>query len=292
MVTDAAGLASFAMRFVTHVRIGNAPESEASRRRLRRIGDAPEAEASSAPAPRSADPPHPSEAPPSARSVGDVPDSIASSVLPLHASMTLLQLPDRRVGVTCQHVLAAYRERRVRDSAWAFQVGGVTLDPEERLLAEERLLDLAILDLEGLEGVAAGALPGSGRAAGFFEPDAWPLGSAEAGELVGLGGYGVTRVIDAGAENIACEIARASGASPAGTLASGTVTAGTPPGAVPSAALVALGGLSGGPGFVQRESGIHLAGVVFAAARSGAYLRLRPARFIRRDGTLLPRGTV
>lgn len=266
MVMDASDLALFAARFVTRVRIGGGPDAGA---------------------------------PPTAPlGIGDATDTSLSPAPSLHASMTLLRLPGRCVGVTCQHVVAAYRARRRRDSACAFRVGGVTLEPDERLLSEERFLDLAILDLEGLEGVEAGALSSEEHGVEFFEPPAWPLGSAEAGELVGLGGYGVTRVIDSGAENIACEVAALPTHAEYTPLdaAAGGAPAPRPPGDGASSealadALAALGGLSGGPGFVRRGSGIHLAGVMFAVARSGAYLRLRPARFIRRDGTLLPRGS-
>jgi hypothetical protein len=204
----------------------------------------------------------------------------------LHASMTLLRLPERRVGVTCQHVVQAYRERYAEDAGCAFLVGEVALDPEERLVDEERFLDLAVLDLDDVD--PRGLAP-AGGAAEFFGPPSWPLGSAEAGEWIALGGYAgarASRVIDAGAENIACEVAAAAGASRDGTPA-----AVAPPGAVPSDALDRLGGLSGGVGLVERGAAIHFVGVIFAVARSGAYLRLRPARFIRRDGTLLPRGS-
>ena len=47
-----------------------------------------------------------------------------------------------------------------------------------------------------------------------------------------------------------------------------------------------LGGLSGGPGFVRRNSEFHLVGVIFVAAQHGGYLRLRPASFVMPDGTL------
>ncbi|MGD8319082.1 MAG: hypothetical protein PVJ02_01460 [Gemmatimonadota bacterium] len=206
------------------------------------------------------------------RGVRAAPDAV-------QGAMTLLRLPDRRVGVTCQHVVAAFREERRRDPTCAFLVGGAALVPDDRILDEARFLDLAVLDLDDvrLSGLSD---PGAAPVA-FFDPAAWPLGSAAAGETLGLGrggaepraagppdttggaaaGSWVARVLDAGAENIVCE--------------------------VPAAG---LGGLSGGPGFVRRDGVDHLAGVVFAVARSGAYLRLRPARFIRRDGTLLPRG--
>ncbi len=50
-------------------------------------------------------------------------------------------------------------------------------------------------------------------------------------------------------------------------------------------AVADLGGLSGGPGFVRRGAEFHFVGVIFVVQQFREYLRLRPARFIRPDGT-------
>jgi len=51
-------------------------------------------------------------------------------------------------------------------------------------------------------------------------------------------------------------------------------------------AVADLGGLSGGPGFVRRGADLHFVGVIFVVQHFREYLRLRPARFIGRDGEL------
>ena len=131
----------------------------------------------------------------------------------------------------------------------------------------------------------------------FFEPAQWPLTTAKAGEFIGLGGYpgfyralrsdsdgnlgvsssgdftlGATRVIDVGLENIICG------------LSSEYWIGGSHPERMD--VLADLGGLSGGPGFVWRDSAFHLVGVIFVAAQHGEYLRLRPATSVMQDGTL------
>ena len=211
-----------------------------------------------------------------------------------NGSMTLLQLPDRRVGVTCHHVIETHREQRPLSPKRVFTVGDHALDPLDRLVAEDAILDLAILDLDDVdpERMSIGSWE-----LGFFEPATWPLGTAEPGEIIALGGYpslyrgmnpdpnrdlgvfasggptfGATRVIDVGRENIVCG------------LTSEYWIEGSGPRRVD--VLEDLGGLSGGPGFVWRDSEFHLAGVIFAVAQHGGYLRLRPARFIRQDATL------
>ncbi len=80
------------------------------------------------------------------------------------------------------------------------------------------------------------------------------------------------RVIDVGIENIVCELSWDYWLEGEGPQRMD--------------ALADLGGLSGGPGFVQRGSELHFVGVIFAVAQFRDYLRLRPARFIGPDGTL------
>ena len=211
-----------------------------------------------------------------------------------NGTLTLLQLPNRRVGVTCQHVIEAYREQRLMSRTRVFEVGNHPLDPLDRLVAEDRILDLAILDLDDMD---PGQLAIGLHELEFFEPAAWPLTTARAGEFIGLGGYpsfyrtsspdsdgnldvsssgdftlGSTRVIGVGLENIVCG------------LTSEYWIEGSHPQRMD--VLADLGGLSGGPGFVWRNSEFHLVGVIFVAAQHGEYLRLRPASFVMQDGTL------
>jgi hypothetical protein len=208
--------------------------------------------------------------------------------------MTLLQLPTRRAGVTCFHVVDAYRQQRLTSPSRVFEVGGLRLDPLDRLIATDPVLDLAIIDLDDVD---RGQLMIGTHEAAFFQPGAWPLGTAEPGELLALGGYprsyralssdpaqesgtprpgsfalGATRVIDVGFENIACEASWEYWMEGHGPRRVG-----------PTAD---LGGLSGGAGFVRRASEIHFVGVIFVVARSRGFLRLRPARFIGKDGSL------
>lgn len=208
-----------------------------------------------------------------------------------NGSMTLLQLPGRRAGVTCFHVVDAYREQRLERSSRVFRVGALTLDPLDRLMGADPVLDLAVLDLDDVDPAQ---LTVGAQEPAFYEPGAWPLGTAEPGELVALGGYpgfsralptesdrslgtpgsclGVTRVIDVGSENIVCEASWDSWVEGRGLCRVGPTDD--------------LGGLSGGPGFVRRGSEYHLIGVIFVVARSGGFLRLRPARFVGEGGAI------
>lgn len=212
-------------------------------------------------------------------------------------SMTLLELPERRVGVTCRHVIDAYLERVRSSPAARFVVGRRAIEPLDRLLVEDARRDLAIIDLDDIDPAELGD---EGYELEFFPPPAWPLGTARPGEILGLGGYmplehaiGTepgenplrtsrhqarfdldARVLDVGGENIVCEV-RLEGRRDEGPYRDRDVVA-------------ALGGLSGGAGFVSRDSIVHFVGIVFAVAEHGGYLRLRPADLIGPDATLRP----
>lgn len=211
-------------------------------------------------------------------SLGD-PSGTTDPMPPTNGSMTLLQLPHRRVGVTCCHVIDAYRTQRSLSPDRVFRAGDLSLAALDRLIAEEPRLDLAVLDLDDVDPRQLAVGP---RGSEFFEPSAWPLGTAEPGEVIALGGYpsfypraitlATTHVIDVGLENIVCEVGRECWVEGRGTQRMD--------------AAWDLGGLSGGPGFVRRGAEFHFVGVIFVVQQSREYLRLRPARFIGQDGGL------
>ena len=231
-------------------------------------------------------------------SLGD-PLGTTDPMPPTNGSMTLLQLPHRRVGVTCHHVIDAYRTQRRQSPDRVFRAGDLALAALDRLIAEDPRLDLAVLDLDDVDPQQLAVGP---REPEFFEPSVWPLGTAEPGEVIALGGYpsfyrtsrsdreqasefhspysitlGTTHVIDVGLENIVCEVGREYWVEGGRTQRIDVVAD--------------LGGLSGGPGFVRRGAEFHFVGVIFVVQQFGEYLRLRPARFIGQDGGLRREGS-
>jgi hypothetical protein len=95
------------------------------------------------------------------------------------------------IGVTASHVLADYLRdlERFGTPAIECQFGGSTIEPEKRVLAQNRALDVATLSVPEVFVTAAGRTPRYQHTA-----TVWPPQRAELGELVLYGGYpGVLR---------------------------------------------------------------------------------------------------
>jgi hypothetical protein len=100
-----------------------------------------------------------------------------------NGTATLLILKDRFLAVTCQHVLAGFRElKSVRKTM--FQVGTVAMDPDDYLVSEDESLDLAVLDLTSFVGVVPGLTESQ-----FVSPRAWPPAEVTTEDVLCLAGF-------------------------------------------------------------------------------------------------------
>ena len=82
---------------------------------------------------------------------------------------TLLQLGGRFIGVTCQHVVAAYRRRKRTGTADFFHFGDASIDPDEVLIDESERLDLITFDLSRVVDKTPMLAVGN-----FYVPRQWP----------------------------------------------------------------------------------------------------------------------
>jgi hypothetical protein len=96
----------------------------------------------------------------------------------------VVHLGDRTVGITCQHVIARYRELRAAGEAAAFQFGPIRLDPDQYLLAESSALDLATLDMTPFYDI-----PGGMSAATCIHPARWPPGDLVDSDVLAFAGF-------------------------------------------------------------------------------------------------------
>jgi len=205
-----------------------------------------------------------------------------------NGTITLIKFGERFLGVTCFHVLDKYRKQLSQDPNRVFQIGNVRLAPLDRLIDESKDLDLATLDLTGLEASKIMV----DRELNYFEPAHWPPNPISAGEFVALAGFpgvwrehpghrkvsfasfslGATIVTDATQRTIVCSLERNYWIQSLG-----------PPMA---ADLMKAGGLSGGPVFKWAGLAADLVGIIYEYSASDDYLLIRSSRFICEDGTI------
>ena len=78
---------------------------------------------------------------------------LAREAQPLTASgtATLLQIGNRKLIVTDDHVLAGFEKEAALDSRCEFQIGVSPFSPMERLIDRNGRKDLCVLDVSGLD---------------------------------------------------------------------------------------------------------------------------------------------
>ena len=106
-----------------------------------------------------------------------------------NGTVTLLDLPNRRVGVTCHHVLKMFRDQQERNAP-AHTTLSVSLDEidlETLLIDESADLDLATLDFRDYERFQRE--PNEAVASTFHAPPTWPPPSITIDDALHLGGF-------------------------------------------------------------------------------------------------------
>lgn len=204
-------------------------------------------------------------------------------------TMTLLKFDNLFIGVTCQHVLAGYREMHETGAGIIFQIGHAECDPLEHLVSEDRQNDLATFDLtpfvEKVEGMTE---------ANFIEPLSWPPSGISEDDVICLAGFpGIWR------EQLTLGYLRfysfSSGASEVHSVGEDrfvtrieaekcrlSINEGK--------VLGSLGGLSGGPVFCWRKSGLlraELVGFIYEYQEDLDLMYVRAAKVLNRDGTFI-----
>jgi hypothetical protein len=214
------------------------------------------------------------------------PTNTLSLIKPNSATATLLRFGDRPFAVTCSHVLENFRKRPPSTEP-GFWIGSLEIDPISRLVDEDRDLDLAVLDLSGLNlsSIHSGGEIGST----FVQPPTWPPIPPQVGDPVAFGGFpgslrdhprmdevtfrsfsvGACEVTVSESDYLVCQLER-------------EFWIGTPE----WLEFRDWGGLSGGPVFMWRGLVPELIGIVCEYQPSLDLLRIRCSNVIRTDGTL------
>jgi len=104
-----------------------------------------------------------------------------------NGTVCFLQTGKHLIGIAARHVFDRYRTAKVEQPNIRCQFGGVTIEPEARLIAESTVLDLATFDVSEVIVAAAGA--------SAHESITWPTREALVNEVLLYGGYpGALRV--------------------------------------------------------------------------------------------------
>lgn len=206
------------------------------------------------------------------------------------ATMTLIEL-DVPIGLTCVHVLAEFERLTAAHGRAGCQLGNVDFPLAANLIEANEDLDVATFSLEGVDlgKVHSGAPKGFG----IHVPPNWPPRCASEGDRTSLGGfpgrfrreegdrglvfptfsvYG-TPVAVSEPDRILVRFEREYWVAAEGDLEVARSTK-------------ALGGLSGGPVFVERNLHFEFAGIATDFSPSFDLLRCCPATVIGIDGKI------
>ncbi len=206
-----------------------------------------------------------------------------------NATVTLVNLGNGPILITCYHVLDFYRKLINECGSALFQIGDVELDPLSQLVAENEKLDLATIKLTSVQAKAISQ--GGEIGSCFFEPSFWPPQPIKEGDFVAFGGFpgqwrkrwafdevvfpsfssGGCRVTQTSGNRFACQFERKY-----------WVTAFNMENREP---LYELGGMSGGPAFIHKGLYWEFIGVIFGFLDFDI-MYLRPAHLICQDGSI------
>jgi hypothetical protein len=99
---------------------------------------------------------------------GDFPASDGAAPVS-NGSGCIVMLHGRAIGVTCYHVVEAYRGRRRHSPATHFNFGPFLLDPDEYLIDQDPVLDIVTLDLTEYVSSSRDL-----RGTSLIQPREWP----------------------------------------------------------------------------------------------------------------------
>jgi hypothetical protein len=207
-------------------------------------------------------------------------------------SVSLVNLGRGPIAVTCEHVIAGYREMLATHSNVLFQIGEVEIDPIKQLIDLDARLDLATIHLTDTQTQAITSSGPIGSC--IFEPKPWPPEPVKAGQFVAFGGFpGSLRTIQSFDEIVFASWS--SGASEVSSVSDGQFVAKFDReawvrsfGADHHLTLTDLGGLSGCPAFINRGLYWDFVGVVSSYHSGYDAMFFSAASRLHPDGTIEP----
>jgi hypothetical protein len=209
-----------------------------------------------------------------------------------NGTVTLANLGNGPIAITCQHVIAGFREKRKEAQNVIFQLGFVDLDPLAQLIDGNERLDLATIRLTEKQ---AKAITSEGEIGScVFKPVSWPPPLPTIGDFVAFGGFpGTLRTILSFDElefgswsSGASEVSSVSDFQFASVFDRENWVQSF--GTQHHMDLIALGGMSGGPVFIKRKLHWDLVGIVSQYHENYDTVLFASLRPLRQDGTIEP----
>ena len=207
-----------------------------------------------------------------------------------NGTVTLVDFGEGPLALTCHHVIACFRRIRKCTNKVVFQIGNVELDPLEQLIDENARLDLAAIRLthEQVTEITSEGEIGSC----VFTPVEWPPPILAEGDFVAFGGFpGRLRTVMSFDE---LEFGTwSSGASKVCSVSEHQFVSSFERdywvqsfGSQYHMDLRALGGMSGGPAFINRGLYWDLVGIVFNYHENYDTVMFSSLRAMNTNGTI------
>lgn len=209
-----------------------------------------------------------------------------------NGTITFLQLEKCVIGVTCAHVIQGFRDMQSNLGNALFQIGNVELNPLNQLIAEHQGFDLATISLSSSQLKRLLAQEGIGSR--VIKPAQWPPQPVTEDNCVMLGGFpGALRELD-NFDELSFGTFSAAGISVASSYddyftcqfeRDYWVRSLRGNSKLPNH-LQDLGGMSGGPVFVDRGHHFEFVGVIYEFSPAFDIMFCRPASLIQPDGSI------
>ena len=207
-----------------------------------------------------------------------------------NGTITLADLGKGPLAITCHHVITAYRERRAALEKVIFQIGDIQIDPIDQLIDEDERLDLATIRLTESQVKAITSQGEIGSC--VFQPKSWPPPLPKEGEYVAFGGFPGTLRSVISFDELSFG-SWSSGASQISSVSEFQFASVFERefwvqsfGNKHHMDLNALGGMSGGPAFLNRGLYWDLVGIVSHYNETYDTVLFASVRGIHHDGTI------
>ena len=207
-----------------------------------------------------------------------------------NGTITLVDFGEGPFCISCHHVIDHYRTRHEADHQVIFQIGNVELDPLAQLINENARIDLATIRLSAAQ---VKSITSEGKIGScVFQPKSWPAQPLMEGDYIAFGGFPRSLRTLVSFDELVFPI-WSSGASQVSSVSDLQFVSAferdywvSSFGEKHHMDLRALGGMSGGPAFINRGLYWDFVGIVSQYNKNYDAILFASVRAVRSDGTI------